>query len=125
MDLGSYESMFHPYAQWMLANHQSGLPPVLLNAAPGPSGSSHTGRPSHTSARSKQRADHSPDGDQPAKSRSVMTIIDHPMDTEDTLSTMIPFGPRQLYKIPAAERLDLLLVLREQLAFEQKEAFQA
>src|SRR6202453_5189854 len=59
MDLGSYESMFYLYAQRMLASHQSGLPPASSNTASGPSGSSHTGRPSRTSARSKQRADHS------------------------------------------------------------------
>src|ERR1700677_5263335 len=42
-----------------------------------------------------------------------MTIVDHSVDTEDALSTMILFGPRQLYEIPAADWLDLPLVLRE------------
>src|SRR5271154_5603464 len=51
MDLGLYESMFHLYAQWMLASHQSGLPLASSNTAPGPLGSFHTGRPSRTSAR--------------------------------------------------------------------------
>src|ERR1700677_4509776 len=50
-----------------------------------------------------------------------MTIINHPMDTEDPLSNMIPFGPRHLYALPAAEWLDLPQVLRDQLALEQEE----